>query len=56
MLSMMTHDWRRVAVRRERRPRVSNGTTMAKAGDCTDCTNVTPASLCMISVGGWVGR
>mmetsp|Transcript_11856 Transcript_11856/g.17107 ORF Transcript_11856/g.17107 Transcript_11856/m.17107 type:complete len:210 (-) Transcript_11856:229-858(-) len=32
-----------------RRPRRSKGTTMARAGRSTDCTNVTPAMACIIS-------
>mmetsp|Transcript_10955 Transcript_10955/g.12559 ORF Transcript_10955/g.12559 Transcript_10955/m.12559 type:complete len:215 (-) Transcript_10955:541-1185(-) len=49
MLSMITADWRFVAVVFSRNPRSSSGTTIARAGDSTLCTNVTPAILCMIS-------
>mmetsp|Transcript_17836 Transcript_17836/g.26012 ORF Transcript_17836/g.26012 Transcript_17836/m.26012 type:complete len:233 (-) Transcript_17836:213-911(-) len=56
MLSIMTADWRLVAVTRERSPLRRRGTTIARAGDCTDWTKVTPARVCMISGTsfGWV--
>ena len=49
MLLMMTADWRLVAVFFSLRPRRRRGTVMARAGDSTDWTKVTPASLCIIS-------
>mmetsp|Transcript_12841 Transcript_12841/g.28510 ORF Transcript_12841/g.28510 Transcript_12841/m.28510 type:complete len:221 (+) Transcript_12841:488-1150(+) len=49
ILSMMTADWRRVAVTLDLSPLIRSGTTIARAGDCTDCTNVTPAKACIIS-------
>mmetsp|Transcript_22520 Transcript_22520/g.49065 ORF Transcript_22520/g.49065 Transcript_22520/m.49065 type:complete len:234 (+) Transcript_22520:2172-2873(+) len=49
MLLIMTADWRLVAICFSRKPRNNKGTTMARAGDSTVWTNVTPAILCMIS-------
>mmetsp|Transcript_26647 Transcript_26647/g.74559 ORF Transcript_26647/g.74559 Transcript_26647/m.74559 type:complete len:380 (-) Transcript_26647:133-1272(-) len=49
MLLMMTADWRLVAMAFSRSPRSKSGTTMARAGDSTDWTKVTPAISCMIS-------
>mmetsp|Transcript_20126 Transcript_20126/g.46152 ORF Transcript_20126/g.46152 Transcript_20126/m.46152 type:complete len:409 (+) Transcript_20126:2046-3272(+) len=49
MLLMMTADWRLVAICFSLSPRRRRGTTMARAGDSTDCTKVTPAISCMIS-------
>mmetsp|Transcript_1442 Transcript_1442/g.2065 ORF Transcript_1442/g.2065 Transcript_1442/m.2065 type:complete len:263 (+) Transcript_1442:2055-2843(+) len=49
MLSIITADWRLVAVAFSRSPRRSKGTTIASAGLSTDWTKVTPAISCMIS-------
>mmetsp|Transcript_4535 Transcript_4535/g.11699 ORF Transcript_4535/g.11699 Transcript_4535/m.11699 type:complete len:255 (+) Transcript_4535:2448-3212(+) len=45
----MTAACRFVAVDFSRNPLSNKGTTIASAGDSTDCTNVTPAILCIIS-------